>query len=232
MTAPALFFLNLNLADETYCAKVGCSKTNYNNRIAVCMARFCIICFMLFFMGCKNERAPSTDPIENRYYSVYHQIYAQRDKISLDSTQQKLDAYLQEFPENSDAQMLAGNVAYSLKKDEKAINYYRNAISYQPNKAIYYSALGTVFTALGKVDSTEKYLTKAISLNDSSAYTFLNASLLYLRKNDKEKSLAFAESAFAAQNSSAIIYSGLSFVYKGWNNEAKSQELFTRAVGL
>ncbi len=232
MTAPALFFLKLNLADGNYCAKVGCPKTNYNNRIAPCMTRFFPFALLFIFAGCQNGNTPSTDPKENRYYSIYNQIYSQWGKIALDSTQQKLEVYLQEFPENADAQMLAGNVAYALKQDQKAINYYRNAINYYPSRAIYYSALGSVFSSLNQIDSAEKYLQKAISLNDSSAYTFLNASLLYLKKKEREKSLAFADTAFAAGNSSPIICSGLSFVFKGWNDEVRSREFYTRAVDL
>ncbi len=196
------------------------------------MTRFFSLFLLLVLGSCQNESKPSTDPIDNSYFRIYNQIYTGWGKIPLDSTQQKLEAYLQEFPENADAQMLAGNVAYALKQDQKAINYYRNAINYYPSSAIYYSALGSVFSSLNQIDSAEKYLQKAISLNDSSAYTFLNASLLYLKKNEREKSLAFADSAYAAVNCSAIICSGLSFVFKEWNEEARSREFYTRAVGL
>ena len=182
--------------------------------------------------ACQNKNTPSTDPKENRYYRDYMEIYESCGTVSRDTTQQKLAAYLQEFPENAEAQMLAGNIFYSSADYEKAIAHYKTAIHLQPQRAIFYSALGTVYNVQNEIDSAEKYLMQAIALNDSSANTFLNASFVCQKKNEKEKSFAFADSAFAKGNSSPIICSGLSFVFYKWNEQQKSQERFEQAVSL
>jgi len=191
--------------------------------------------FLLFIVfsvlcGCNNKPAAATDPQQNRYFRLYNEIYNQWDKVPADSTQQKLDAYLQEFPENADAQMLAGNLAYWRADYEKAIAHNRAAIALQPGQAVYYSALGTVYNVQNKIDSAEKYLLKAVELKDSSLYTFLNISILYLKKQDKEKSFAFADSAYAKGSFSSAVCCGLSFVYHGWNDGEKSRDYFERAV--
>lgn len=161
-----------------------------NDRIAVLM-KYSFLLFIVFsaLCSCKNKTAVATDPQQNRYYRLYNEIYNQWGKESADSTQQKLDVYLQEFPENADAQMLAGNLAYWHADYEKAIAHNRAAIALQPGQAVYYSALGTVYNVQNKIDSAEKYLLKAVALKDSSLYTFLNVSIVYLKKDDKEKAL-------------------------------------------
>lgn len=193
--------------------------------------------FLLFIIfsslcGCNNKPAATTDPQQNRYFRLYNEIYNQWGKVPADSTQQKLDAYLQEFPENADAQMLAGNLAYWHADYEKAIAHNRAAIALQPGQAVYYSALGTVYNVQNRIDSAEKYLLKAVELKDSSLYTFLNISILYLKKQDKEKSFAFADSAYAKGNFSSAVCCGLSFVYHGWNDGEKSRDYFERAVAM
>ena len=193
--------------------------------------------FLLFIVfsalcSCKNNTAVATDPQQNRYYRLYNEIYNQWGKESADSTQQKLDVYLQEFPENADAQMLAGNLAYWHADYEKAIAHNRAAIALQPGQAVYYSALGTVYNVQDKIDSAEKYLLKAVALKDSSLYTFLNVSIVYLKKDDKEKSFAFADSAYAIGSFSPDVCSGLSFVYDRWNEETRSRQLFEHAIAV
>ena len=190
--------------------------------------------FIVIFVGgsCQNKGSVSTDPQRNRYFSAYNEIYSSWRKIPTDSTRQKLNIYLQEFPENADARMLAGNVAYSLADYPEAMLQYRKAIAQQPDRSIYYSALGCVFNIQDKVDSAEKYLMKAIELGDSSAYTFLGASLLYAKKGEKEQCFAFADSAYSGGHSLPEVCAGLCLVYYQWHEEKKGEELWRKAVVL
>ncbi len=182
--------------------------------------------------GCKNKPSASADPVENRYFRLYNEIYNQWGKEPADSTRQKLNAYLQEFPENAAAQMLAGNLAYSLADYEKAISSYRLAIALQPQQAVYYSALGTVYNVQQQTDSAEKYLMKALALQDSSPYTYLNVALLYAKTGNRQKSFAFADSAYTKGNTLPIVCSGLSFVFCEWKEAGKSNRLYEEAVTL
>jgi len=193
---------------------------------------FAFLLLAITLLGCRNKLTPSTDPQENRYYRLYKEIYDSWGKIPSDSIQKQLVDYLKEFPENADAQMLAGNLAYQIGDYQQAIGYYQKSISLNPDKVIFYSALGTAFNALNQTDSAEKYLIKAISLKDSSLYTFLNTSLVYLKKKDREKCFAYADSAYQRDKKSPVICSGLSFIYGQWKEPEKSKELFEEAVAL
>ncbi|HLP53168.1 MAG TPA: tetratricopeptide repeat protein [Chitinophagales bacterium] len=154
--------------------------------------------------------------------------------MPLDSTLHRLQQYLKQFPENADAWMLAGNMAYLQADYTLAINNYRNAIARQPTQSLYYSALGAVYNVQNKPDSAQKYLEKAILLGDSSAYTYLNTALLYIKINNKTKSLAWADKAANNQKQipSPVISAGISFIYYKWKDEENSEKWLQKAMQL
>lgn len=196
------------------------------------MIRFFILVSIFILTGCRNRNTTSTDPIENRYYRLYNEIYTQFGKLPADSIQQRLSVYLQEFPENADAQMLAGNIAYELGAYDSAVLRYKSAVSLHPQQAVYSSALGTVYLAQNQTDSAEKYLLKALTLKDSLPSTLLNASILYSKKEDWAKSSAYAQAVANTPNLSPDIYCGLSFVYNEWIDKEKSRQFYEKAVTL
>ncbi|HLP18908.1 MAG TPA: hypothetical protein VK174_01330 [Chitinophagales bacterium] len=189
----------------------------------------------MLFIGCRQKTdSPSTDPAQNPYYQLYNQIYINRGQVPADTTKIKLQQYLKQFPENADAWMLAGNEAYVQADFNLAIINYRYAIARQPGQSLYYSALGAVYNVQNEVDSAKKYLLKAISLGDTSAYTYLNTALLYIKVNDKAKSLAWADSTAArmTQTPSPVLSGGISFIYSKWGEEENSEKWFEKAVQL
>lgn len=196
------------------------------------MTRFFLLFSIFILAGCRNKNTPSTDPIENRYYRLYNQIYSQLAKVPADSIQQKLSVYLQEFPENADAQMLAGNLAYQKGAYESAVFHYKNAFALHPQAANYSSALGTAYMVQGKTDSAEKYLLNALALKDSLPSTLLNTSILYLKKPNRAMGIAYAEATYHAGNLSPDICCGLSYVFHQWNEKERSRQFYAKAVTL
>lgn len=196
---------------------------------------YCLFFLLLLCAGCRQKSdSPSTDPAQNPYYQLYKDIYMGRGQMPIDSTKLRLQQYLQQFPENADAWMLAGNTAYLEADYNLAITNYRHAIALQPGQSLYYSALGAVYNVKNEPDSAQKYLLKAVSLGDTSAYTYLNTALLYIKVNDKAKSLAWADSAALrqAQSPSPVISGGISFIYYKWKEEENSEKWLEKAVQL
>jgi len=192
---------------------------------------FPVICIcMLLTIGCNRHKAPSTDVEDNHFYSIYRDIYRNYNKIPLDSTNRQLRDYLAEFPENSDAWAFYGYTWFRLDSDAQAVMAYRRAIAGDDQKAAYYAGLGTAFNVQNKLDSAEECLLKALALRDSSPYTTLNLSMLYLKRNDREGSLAFADSTFLRDRSSPLILAGLSFVYFALNQPEQGTEKYSLAV--
>lgn len=188
---------------------------------------------LLGITGCINKK-PSTDPGENKFYSVYRDIYYSYKKIPVDSTRAKLEAYLSKFPENSDAWAFYGNVCFKTGDYEKARTAYLRAIREDKGKGTYYSSLGAVYGIEDKIDSAEKYLLKGVELKDSSGYTLLNLAMLYRHKNEPGKAIEYADAASLKNDSSALVCAGLSYVYYQLGEAQKSAALaqYARLFGL
>ncbi len=187
-----------------------------------------IIIVLLALGGCRQQNAVSTDPAQNRYFSAYDSIYRQWGKVSPDTTSQQLAVYLREFPENDEAQAMAGYLKYKQGNYPKALEHWQNAISLHPEKAIYYSGKGSVFGAANQADSAEKYLLRALSLGDSSGLTLANTAMAYLKKGDKQKCQAYAVRALA-RDSSAVVLSELSYLFGQVQQAQNSRMLFKKA---
>lgn len=182
--------------------------------------------------ACKSPEGPSADPLQNRYFSNYNTIYRQWATDSIDSTRLRLADYLKEFPENAEAHMLMGHTYYASALYDTAASFYRKAIGLNPSGTVFHSALANVLMVQNQLDSAQFQLTQAFKLHDSSAYTFLTAAMLYVKKQDKAKSLAYADSALARAGSLPVIYSGLSYVYAQTGEKDKSQQFFLRSAAL
>lgn len=195
-----------------------------------------VCCFSLpviLLSACSQTTANgSTDPVQNRFYNEYANIYNKLGHQPDDSTSYQLDRYLQEFAENADAQMLAGTLAYNRSDYTAAVSRYRIAINLQPTKSTYYSALGAAYNTLNQSDSAQFYLQKAIALGDTSGFTWLNISILNLKKQHKALSLAAADSAFARQPNSPVVCSGLSYIYLQWADTSQSKAMLGKAINL
>lgn len=190
------------------------------------VCQFVFLFFSIMATSCGGRRAPSNDVEENRFYSAYRDIYRAYTNIPVDSTNRQLETYLKEFPENANAWAFYGNTCFRLGKDSEATLAYQKAIQVDDGKAYYYSALGTVFNAGNELDSAEKYLLKALALNDSSPFTFLNLSMLYLKRHDRGKSIAFADSSFFRNRSAPLILAGLSYIYFALSEPEKGNEMY------
>lgn len=188
--------------------------------------------FLASLTGCNHQPKPGTDNEENTYFSAYRDIYKNYGIQPVDTTKQLLETYLQEFPENDQAWLLYGNVCFKTGDYGNARVSYSKAIAIDNSKPVYYSALGTAYSAENMLDSAEKYLLKAIQLKDTSPYTLLNLAILYNKRNDVPKSETFADAAAMNRDSSAIIYSGLSYVYMRNGQKQKSHDMFEAAKAL
>lgn len=185
----------------------------------------------LFTMGCRQTpQTGSTDPAQNRFFNNYSVIYNKLGHIPADSIQLELNQYLAEFTENADAWMLAGTLAYNRADYPNATLYYSKAISLQPQNPIYYSALGATYNSQNLLDSAGFYLRKALSLQDTSAYTWLNLSLMAIKNHNKPAAMAAADSAFSRLPHSPVITSGLSYVYLLAGDTTLSRSYYNKAI--
>lgn len=196
------------------------------------MKATCYIVFVImasFLCGCQESKGPSKDPDENRFYSGYRNIYRSFGQVPLDSTKKQLSTYLDEFPENADAWAFLGSIYFQLEDFEAARRSYLKAVNLNHKKSSYLTSLGVTYNAMNLNDSSEHYLLKALTLQDSTSENYFHLALLYSKEADTAKGLLYADKALQKTNISLTHLSGLSLVYSKAGNQTKSEELFERS---
>lgn len=162
----------------------------------------------------------------------YKAIYESYRNLPADSVEKKLNVFLKKYPDSYAGRSFYAWVFFELGQVDSSLNAYKQLIVLAPQKAEGYAGAGAIYNTLNQNDSAENYLLHAVALRDSSPYTFLNLSVLYMKKNEPLKSFAFADSSLLKGDSIASICAGLSFVYHKQNEKAKSELYYNRAVQL
>ncbi|MFN8321233.1 MAG: hypothetical protein U0T74_01120 [Chitinophagales bacterium] len=191
-----------------------------------------LICLLLAAGSCKQRKPAAKPTKEQLHYLDYRKIFSAYKSAPLYYSKEMLDSFLLAYPTDSRAWAFYGRVKYDMNLPEEAMVAYRNSIRFDSLSSEGYLGLGSVFNVLNNYDSAEFYLNKALLLNDSSAYTYLNLSMLKMKQGQVAQSLALADSTFLREDSSAVICSGLSYVYDRLKLPAKSTEMFARAAAL
>ena len=191
-----------------------------------------LICLLLAASSCKQRKPAAKPTKEQLHYLDYRKIFSAYKSAPLYYSKEMLDSFLLVYPTDSRAWAFYGRVKYDMNLPEEALVAYRNSIRFDSLFSEGYLGLGSVFNVLNNYDSAEFYLNKALLLNDSSAYTYLNLSMLKMKKGEKANSFSLADSAYLYEDSSAVICSGLSYVYAQQKARQKSAEMFERAVSL
>lgn len=196
------------------------------------IALFSVVLLLFVFSGCKHRKKTEKTDNATLHYLDYGKIYAAYKSAPVYYAQEMLDSFLTAFPTDARAWAFYGRVMYDLNNTEKSVAAYRKSIQYDSLFADGYLGLGSVYTYLNQYDSANLYLNKALRLNDSSGYTYLNLSLLNMKADNKAQSLAYADSAFFHFDSSAVVCSGLSYIYAKQNQPQQSEAMFEKAIAL
>ena len=189
-----------------------------------------VLSFLLAQNACRQKARQRLPDKKMQMASEYKAIYESYRKLPADSVEQKLNAFLKKYPDNYAGRSFYAWILFELGQLDSSLDAYKQLIALAPQKAEGSAGAGAVYNTLNQNDSAENYLLRAISLRDSSPYTFLNLSVLYMKKNESLKSFAFADSCLLKGDSVASILAGLSFVYHKQNEKAKSALFYSRAV--
>lgn len=196
------------------------------------LSGFTCLCLIAMVVGCKSKPAkPKPDKVRQQYQK-YYRIFKDYRTVPLDSTIGQIDSFLLVFPEDARAWAFYGRLMYDADSAQKSIAAYKNAIRFNPRFSEGYAGVGSVYHVLNQADSAEYYLQKAVDLKDSSAYTFLNLSMLCQLTGKNEKCNEYADKAFMYGDSSAAVCTGLSYVYNQQKNKDRSEQMYARAVQL
>lgn len=193
---------------------------------------FFIFSFLMSENSCRQKARQRQPDQKLQVAKEYKSIYESYRNSPADSVRKKIESFLLKHPNNYSGRSFYAWFLFVVGKVDSSILEYKKSIVLLPQKAEGYAGAGAVYNTLNQNDSAENYLLLAIALRDSSPYTFLNLSMLYMKKNEPIKSFAFADSCLIKGDSLASICAGLSFVYQKQNEKAKSALFYNRAVHL
>jgi tetratricopeptide (TPR) repeat protein len=156
---------------------------------------------------------------------------------------QKFDKPLQEATTSSLEALKAftlGDVQHWIREELAAIPFYQRAIALDPNFALAYARLGTVYSNMGQSERSEEYRTKAFDLRDraSERERFYITAHYYTDSGQLEKGLQAYElykqtypRDSTPYNNLAVTYSGLGLFEKALKNAREAVRLDPDDVG-
>jgi hypothetical protein len=102
-----------------------------------------------------------------------------------------------------------GQIAYSVRKFDVAVELLQQSIASQPNDANSYNTLGATLFALGKVEESELACRKALQLAPRNSAARANLGNALVGRGDTAGAIAEFETAIAIEPGNAIAHDGL-----------------------
>ncbi len=175
------------------------------------------------------ERAISLDPNSTSNKVLYGNIlFEQRN---YDGARKMYQDALSRDPENASALYNLGIVLLRGGDKVSGMEYLKKAGEADKlGKVAHmsYSKLGSLYSTMQDLDSAEKYLRMAISVNPADPIDRYNMGLVYLKKNDKERALAeFLKSQELAKNDARVL-EGLGEAYFTLKEYDRSLEVYNK----
>ncbi len=175
------------------------------------------------------ERAISLDPSSTGNRVLYGNIlFEQRN---YDGAKKMYQDALSRDPENASALYNMGIVLLRGGDKVSGMEYLKKAGEADKlGKVAHmsYSKLGSLYSSMQDLDSAEKYLRMAISVNPTDPIDRYNMGLVYLKKNDKERALSeFIKAEEMAKNDARVL-EGLGEAYFTLKEYDKSLNVYSK----
>lgn len=175
------------------------------------------------------ERAISLDPNNTSNKVLFGNIlFEQRN---YDGAKKMYQDALSRDPENASALYNLGIVLLRGGDKVSGMEYLKKAGEADKlGKVAHmsYSKLGSLYSSMQDLDSAEKYLRMAISVNPTDPIDRYNMGLVFLKKNDKERALAeFIKAQELAKNDARVL-EGLGEAYFSLKEYDKSLEVYNK----
>ncbi len=113
-----------------------------------------------------------------------------------DTAKDKLNVFIEKFPDNEKAINLLYTIAYDIKKDyDEALKILEKAQQLFPNEQEYVKKEVNIYIETDHIDAAEEKFRKLIELNPFEAKHYYNLSLILYNKGEYEKSVELASKA-------------------------------------
>lgn len=137
-----------------------------------------LLSVLFLLSSCAEKAKPGADRENNNFFAEYRNIYRDYGRQPLDSTRLRLQAFLEEFPNDAKAWVFYGRVCYDLGQETDAQRAYERALNENPKYALAYTSLGSLAFRQAEISRADSLLERAIQLGDSSPGTLVNIGLI------------------------------------------------------
>ena len=128
-----------------------------------------------------------------------------------------------------DTLLRTGNFHYDNDEYDKALSYYRRALTINPDDATACFNMGCVYSMLGVLRKAVEMFEKFLKIEPESAEAWYNAGLAYARFGDYGKAIEMSEKAVEIEPGFAKAWYNAGLAYKRIGNLAEARERFLHA---
>ena len=137
------------------------------------------------------------------FYKIDKKTLASRDQGPVNiKLQQALD-YVKATPDKAVGWANLGDIYRNKKLYSNAIQYYKKAISIEPNKGDLYNILGTTYSQMGDDTNGFTNLKKACDLDKSNSFYLYQFGLICIKTNQKDVGKSYVETFLKANPQAA-----------------------------
>ena len=98
-------------------------------------------------------------------------------------------------PKNPETLFKMGYVLAQQERDDEALEYYKEALSLNPNDTAIHQALASLYRKMGEYASAQMHLNKSLEIDDKNPITYYNYGNLLVDMKDKEAAKEMYENA-------------------------------------
>jgi type IV pilus assembly protein PilF len=154
-----------------------------------------LVVMTLLIGGCASqaERDAEKEKLQKRVTTQTQLGATYLARNQLDIAQQELDVALDLNPDDSQANHIMGLLQIRLKNDAKAEQYFRRAVSEDPNNSDARNSYGAFLCERGRLDEADAQFRAAIKnpLYKTPEQASLNAAICKLKKPDKNAAAGY-----------------------------------------
>lgn len=125
-----------------------------------------------------------------------------------------------------------GDEALTTQEPEKAVTYYKQALSFNPNFSEAQVNLGKAYAALKEYGLAEEHYLNAITADSSYGRAYNNLGAVYIDKGDSEKAIFYLNKAMDTYEDTYKVLLNLGLAYSKLNKYSEAQEAYKQAISL
>lgn len=133
---------------------------------------------------------------------------------------------------SEDACFNLGMAYYRIKNNERALQYFRQALQINSNDAGSYNFIGTILVDMGKMDEGIVYFKEAAARAPREIEAYMNLGNAMFRTGHMDEALSYYQEAISNDPACAEAYNNIGTIYAIRKDSRRARENFQRALQI